>query len=87
MLNRKPTYTPADIATYTETIHVLSEERARRLTDLRINQQPSTQQERAAFNNQRLAWLREIENYNRDIQSAQAVLDRMLRKIGKETEQ
>jgi hypothetical protein len=86
MFSKQFTYASTDIATYTDTIHVLSEERAKRLTDLRITQTPTDAGMRAYYNNQRAIWLAEVESYNRDIRSAQAVLDRMLRKIGKETE-
>lgn len=76
MFNTKPAYTTTDIASYVDSIETLSKLRDAIQTQLRINQQPSPQQ--------RLAWLTEIENFNRDIASMQAVLNKMLQRVQKD---
>jgi hypothetical protein len=76
MLSNKPRYTTTEITDYIASIKTMSEERSKRLLDLRQYQN--------ATSHQQLAWRAEIESYNRDIKSMQESLSHMLKRVRKE---
>jgi hypothetical protein len=76
MFNKPPRYTTQEVADYVASISTMSDQRAKRHLDLRQYQNATSQQQ--------LAWRAEIESYNRDIKTMQAVLEKMLKRIQKE---